>query len=55
MYERMVCFVSHPMNENPKIVARKLQIIAGRLPSQLRQVIKNCQNYSGDGKGRGGG
>jgi hypothetical protein len=49
----MVCLAYHPMNENPKIAARKLQIIAGRLPSQLRQVIKNCQNYSGDGKGRG--
>jgi hypothetical protein len=48
-----VCFASHPMNENSKIAARKLQIIAGRLPSQLRQVIKNCQNYSGNGEGRG--
>jgi hypothetical protein len=34
MYEREdgLCFASHPMNENPKIGARKLQIIAGRLP-----------------------
>ncbi len=53
MYKRMVCFASHPMNESPKIAARKLQIIAGGLPSQLRQVIKNCQNYSGNGEGRG--
>ncbi len=39
----------------PKLRHGSCKIIAGRLPSQLRQVIKNCQNYRGEGRGGEGG